>query len=42
MNFSKGANRTRKDFVADQVLSRVAELVHSGTLAPTVGGTASP
>ena len=37
MNFSKGANRTRKDFVADQVLSRVAELVHSGTLAPTVG-----
>lgn len=37
MNFSKGANRTRKDFVADQVLSRVAELVHSGTLASTVG-----
>lgn len=37
VNFSKGANRTRKDFVADQVLSRVAELVHSGTLAPTVG-----
>lgn len=37
MNFSKGANRTRKDFVAGQVLSRVAVLVHSGTLAPTVG-----
>ena len=31
------ANRTRKDFVADQVLSKVAELVYSGTPAPTVG-----
>ena len=31
------ANRTRKDFVADQVLSRVAELVYSGTPAPVVG-----
>ena len=31
------ANRTRKDFVADQVLSTVAELVYSGTAAPVVG-----
>ena len=31
------ANRTHKDFVADQVLSRVAELVYSGTPAPVVG-----
>lgn len=31
------ANRTRKDFVADEVLSRVAELVRSGTPAPVVG-----
>ena len=31
------ANRTRKDFVADQVLSKVAELVYSGTPAPVVG-----
>lgn len=32
------ANRTRKDFVADQVPSRVAELVYSGTSTPVVGG----
>ena len=31
------ANRTRKDFVADQVLSKVAELVYSGTAVPVVG-----
>ena len=31
------SNRTRKDFVADQVLSRVAQLVYSGTPAPVVG-----
>ena len=31
------ANRTRKDFVSDEVLARVAELVYSGTPAPTVG-----
>ena len=31
------ANRTRKDHVADEVLSRVAELVYSGTPAPVVG-----
>ena len=31
------ANRTRKDHVADEVLSRVADLVYSGTLAPIVG-----
>lgn len=32
-----GANRTRKDHVADEVLSRVADLVYSGTPAPIVG-----
>ena len=31
------SNRTRKDFVADQVLSRVSRLVYSGTPAPVVG-----
>lgn len=31
------ANRTRKDHVADEVLSRVADLVYSGTPAPIVG-----
>lgn len=31
------ANCTRKDHVADEVLSRVADLVYSGTLAPVVG-----
>lgn len=31
------ANRTRKDYVADEVLSRVADLVYSGTPAPIVG-----
>ena len=31
------ANRTRKDFVADEVLKRVAELAYSGTAAPVVG-----
>ncbi len=31
------ANRTRKDHVADEVLSRVADLVYSGTQAPVVG-----
>ena len=31
------SNRTRKDFVADQVLSRVSQLVYSGTPAPVVG-----
>ena len=31
------ANRTRKDHVADEVLSRVADLVYSGTPAPVVG-----
>lgn len=31
------ANCTRKDFVVDQALSRVAELVYSGTVAPVVG-----
>ena len=31
------ANRTRKDFVADEVLRRVAELTYSGTPAPVVG-----
>ena len=31
------ANRTRKDHVADEVLSRVADLACSGTSAPVVG-----
>ena len=31
------ANCTRKDFVVDQALSRVVELVYSGTVAPVVG-----
>lgn len=31
------ANCTRKDFVVDQALSRVAELVYSDTVAPVVG-----
>ena len=31
------ANRTRKDFIADEVLQRVAQLVYSGTHAPVVG-----
>lgn len=31
------ANRTRKDFVADEVLKRVAGLTYSGTPAPVVG-----
>ena len=31
------ANRTRKDHVADEVLSRVADLVYSGTPTPIVG-----
>lgn len=31
------ANRTRKDFVADEVLRRVNELAYSGTPAPVVG-----
>ena len=31
------ANRTRKDFVADEVLCRVNELVYSGVTAPVVG-----
>ncbi len=31
------ANRTRKDHIADEVLSRVAKLVYSGTSAPVVG-----
>lgn len=31
------SNRTRKDHVADEVLSRVADLVYSGTPAPIVG-----
>ncbi len=31
------SNRTRKDYVADEVLRRVNELVYSGTSAPVVG-----
>ena len=31
------SNRTRKDHVADEVLTRVNDLVYSGTLAPVVG-----
>ena len=31
------ANRTRKDFIADEVLKRVNELAYSGTPAPVVG-----
>ena len=31
------ANRTRKDFIADEVLKRVARLTYSGTAAPVVG-----
>lgn len=31
------SNRTRKDFVADEVLKRVAKLAYSGTPAPIVG-----
>ena len=31
------SNRTRKDYVADEVLTRVNELVYSGVAAPTVG-----
>ena len=31
------SNRTRKDFVADEVLKRVAKLAYSGTPAPVVG-----
>lgn len=31
------ANRTRKDFIADEVLKRVAMLAYSGTAAPVVG-----
>lgn len=31
------ANRTRKDFVAEEVARRVAELTYSGTAAPVVG-----
>ncbi len=31
------SNRTRKDFVADEVLKRVSELVYSGVKAPVVG-----
>ena len=31
------SNRTRKDYVADEVLTRVNELVYAGVSAPTVG-----
>ena len=31
------ANRTRKDYVADEVLKRVAKLTYSGVAAPVVG-----
>lgn len=31
------SNRTRKDFVAEEILRKVAELVYSGTPAPVVG-----
>ena len=31
------SNRTRKDHVADEVLTRVNELVYTGVSAPTVG-----
>ena len=31
------SSRTRKDFVADEVLKRVNELVYSGVKAPVVG-----
>lgn len=31
------SNRTRKDHVADEVLTRVNELVYAGVSAPTVG-----
>ena len=31
------ANRTRKDFVSEEILRRVADLVYSGTAAPVVG-----
>ena len=31
------ANRTRKDFVSEEILKRVADLVYSGAAAPVVG-----
>ena len=31
------SNRTRKDFVAEEILTKVAELAYSGTPAPVVG-----